>query len=110
MFGWLSVHISKGDKDFDFLKALVKFIYSFPDIFEESVEEAKTFALPKTFIKNYEDFQAINHLKEDVFALTPYSDTNNSRTVVVINLKDNVIDHKWTFTKNMPEHERIFHP
>lgn len=110
MFGWLSVHLSKGDKDFGFLNEPVKFMYSFPDMFEESVEEAKTFALPKTFVKTRTTFQPINKLEEDVFALTSYSDTNNSRTIAVINLKDHSIQEKWTFHKEMMDHLRVFHP
>lgn len=110
IFGWISVHLSKGDKDFGFLNEPVKFMYSFPDMFNQSVEEAKTFALPQTFVKTYETFEPINKLTEDIFALTAYSDTNNSRTVAIVNLKNNEVAQKWTFKKEMAEHIRIFHP
>lgn len=110
IFGWISVHLSKGDKKFGILNEPVKFMYSFPDMFNESVEEAKTFALPKTFVKTPNDFQPINKLESNLFALTAYSDTNNSRTVAIINLKNNEIDHKWVFTQKVEDHTRIFHP
>ena len=41
LFGWVSVHIQKGDKDFGFLNEPVKFMYSFLDQFNKSVEEVK---------------------------------------------------------------------
>lgn len=33
-FGWMSVHISKGDKNLGFLIEPVKFMYSFFDLFK----------------------------------------------------------------------------
>lgn len=110
VFGWMSFHISKGDKKFGFLTETVTFMYSFPDMFSESVEEAKTLALPKTFIKTPKDFHPINKLESDLIALTSYSDTDNSRTVALINLRNDSLEYKWTFNDTIPEHERIYHP
>lgn len=110
IFGWMSYHISEGDKKFGFLTEPVKFMYSFPDLFTESVEEAKTFALPKTFIKTPTDFKTINKLESDFIVLSAYSDTSNSRTVALINLKNDSILHKWTFGGKIEEHKRIWNP
>lgn len=110
IFGWMTFHISEGDKKFGFLTEPVKFMYTFPDLFSESVEEAKTFALPKTFIKTHPDFKPINKLENDFIVLSAYSDTSNSRTVAVINLKNDSILYKWTFGGEIEEHKRIWHP
>jgi len=110
IFGWMSFHISKGDKEFGFLTEPVKFMYTFPDVFSKSVEEAKTLALPQTFIKTPANFEPINNLETDLIVLSSYSDTNNSRTVALINLKYDSILYKWTFKDSILEHERIFHP
>lgn len=110
LFGWMSIHISKQDKDFGILSDMVKYMYSFPDLFVESVEEVKTLGLPKTFLKTPEDFQTINELKEDLIVLFAYSDTSNSRTVALINLKNDSTLHKWTFSGPIENYERIFHP
>ena len=110
VFGWMSIHISKGDKKFGFLTAPVKFMYSFPDMFSKSVDEAKNFALPETFIKTPDGFQPINKLTSDLIALTSYSDTSNSRSVALINLKNDSVLHKWTFKGPIRDFERIFNP
>ncbi len=110
IFGWMSFHISKGDKEFGFLTKPIEFMYSFPDMFSKSVEDVKTFALPKTFIKTSPDFVSINKLESDLIVLTAYSDTNNSRTVALVNLKNDSIIYKWTFSNPILDHERIFHP
>ncbi|MFM1874397.1 MAG: hypothetical protein RL266_134 [Bacteroidota bacterium] len=110
LFGWMSYHISKQDRDFGFLTEPIKKLYSFPDLFVESVEEAKTLGLPKTFMRTPEEFDPINNLEKDLFVLSAYSDTGNSRTVAVINLKNDSILHKWTFNEPILEYERTVHP
>ncbi len=109
IFGWMSIHISKGDKEFGFLREPIKFMYSFPDMFSSSVDEAQTRALPKTFIKTPENFKSVNKLQDDLLALISYSDTNDTRTVALKNLRDDSVLHKWFFKKPWKEHKRIWH-
>jgi len=110
LFGWMSVKIANKEKKFGFITSTVKFMYSFPDMFSQSVEEAKTFALPETFIKTPADFQAINKLESDLIVLTAYSDTGKSRTVALMNLRNDSVIRKWNFSGFELDHERIFHP
>jgi hypothetical protein len=112
IFGWMSFHISKGDKKFGFLTGPVKFMYTFPDLFKQSVEEVKT--LPGTFIPTPEGFEPINKLEKDLIVLSTYSDTSDSRSVVLLNLKNDSVLKKWTFKhpdkKSWIENERIVNP
>lgn len=110
LFGWMSYHISKGDKKFGFFTEPVKFMYTFPDMFSKSVEEVKKRVLPNTFIKTPDNFKPINKLNSDLIALISYSDTNNTRTVVLKNLKNDSVLHTWTIDKDIPEHHRIWNP
>ena len=110
VFGWMSIGIAKHNKDFGFLNDVIEYMYSFPDLFEESVEEVKTLGLPETFVKTPENFQPINELQEDLLVLTAYSDTGNARTVAIMNLKNDSVLYKWTFGGEIQEWERIFHP
>ena len=86
LFGWMSYHISKGDKRFGFLTEPIKFMYTFPDLFTESVEEVKTRVLPKTFVPTPNNFRPINKLESDFIVLSTYSDTSDSRSIVLLNL------------------------
>ncbi|MCB9020322.1 MAG: hypothetical protein H6546_08320, partial [Chitinophagales bacterium] len=88
LFGWISIQVSKQDKEFGILTKPIKYLYTFPDLFVESVEEAKTLGLPPTFLKTPEGFVPINELENDLIVLTAYSDTNNSRSVALINLRN----------------------
>lgn len=108
MFGWMATHISRGDKTFGFLEGPVRFMYSFPDLFSRSVEEVKT--LPKTFIPTPGDFQPVNHLRDDFIVLTTYSDTSDSRSIVLLNLKNDSVLHKWTVRNPYREEDRIMNP
>jgi hypothetical protein len=108
IFGWMVFHISKGNKKFGFLTGPVKFMFTFPDIFSQSVEEVKT--LPKTFIPTPEDFKSINNLESDFIVLTTYSDTGDSRSIVLLNLKNDSILYKWTVENPFQEHSRILNP
>lgn len=110
VFGWMSIGISTKGKDFGFLNPVVEFMYSYPDLFAESVEEIKTLSLPKTFVKTPKRFGAINLLEEDLNVLVSYSDTNNSRSVAIVNLRNDSTLYKWTFGGPILDHERIFHP
>ena len=108
IFGWIAVHISTGDKKFGFLTEPVKFMYSFPDLFSQSIEEVKT--LPKTFVPTPEDFKSINNLDSDFIILSTYSDTSDSRSIVLFNLKNDSVLHKWTVDNPYMEHIRIINP
>ncbi len=110
VFGWMSISISRQDKDFGALNDIIEFMYSFPDLFSESVVEVKTLGIPPTFIKTAENFQRINKLESDLFILSAYSDTGNTRTVAIVNLKNDSTIYSWTFDQPIKEHERIFHP
>jgi len=108
IFGWMVFHITKGDKEFGVLTGPVKFMYTFPDLFSQSVEEVKT--LPKTFIPTPEDFESINKLDADLHVLSTYSDTSDSRSIVLLNLKNDSVLHKWTVGNPYQEHDRIINP
>jgi hypothetical protein len=110
VFGWMASHITRGDKKFGFLTGPVKFIYSFPDLFSQSVEEAKTLALPKTFIPTPGHFKPVNELDTDFVVLTTYSDTSDSRSIMLLNLKNDSILYKWTVANPFREHDRILNP
>ncbi len=108
VFGWMAFHVSKGDKNFGFLNEPVKFMYSFPDLFTTSVEEVKT--LPPTFIKTYEHFEAINRLESDLIVLSTYSDANNTRSIVLMNLKNDSVYYKWNVENDYEVTDRIINP
>ena len=108
IFGWMVSHIEKGDRDFGFLNEPVKFIYTFPSVFSQSVEEVKK--LPATFVVTPEDFSPINNLQEDVMVLSTYSDTNDSRSIVLRNLRDDSIYYKWTVGNKYLDHARVLNP
>ncbi len=108
IFGWMVSHISEGDKKFGFLTEPVKFMYTFPDLFSQSVKEVKT--LPKTFVPTPEDFKSVNHLDSDFFVLSTYSDTSDSRSIVLLNLYNDSILYKWTVENPFMEHDRILNP
>ena len=108
IFGWIAVHISKDDKKFGFLTEPVKFMYTFPDLFSQSIKEVKT--LPKTFVPTPEDFEPINNLDSDFIILSTYSDTSDSRSIVLLNLKNDSVLYKWTVKNPFEEHTRIQNP
>lgn len=110
LFGWTVYQISNKNKEFGFLTEPIKYIYTFPDLFTQSVEEVKVKGLPRTFIPTDKEFTPINKLEEDVYVLTSYSDTGKSRSIVVRNLKNDSILHKWTVNNRHDETTRVFHP
>ena len=108
IFGWMVFHIAEEDKNFGFLTTPIRFMYTFPDLFSQSVEEVKT--LPKTFIPTPENFKPINNLVSDLIVLSTYSDTRHSRSIVLLNLKNDSVLHKWTVKNPYQEHDRIKNP
>lgn len=108
MFAWVVFHVSIGDKKFAFLQGPIKFMYSFPDLFFQSVEEVNT--LPGTFVKTPEDFEAVNKLDSDFIVLTSYSDSKDSRLIVAINLKNDSVLYKWNVKNPYEETDRIINP
>ncbi len=108
IFGWIVFHIQKGDKDYGFLNEPIKFLYTFPDMFSQSVEEAKK--LPATFVETPQDFKSINNLATDVKALVAYSDTSDSRTIALMNLRTDSVYYKWTVPNKHQEHARVENP
>jgi hypothetical protein len=108
IFGWMAFHISEGDKKFGFLSGPVKFMYTFPDLFFQSIKEVKS--LPETFIKTPEDFKSINNLDFDFIVLSTYSDINDSRSIVLLNLKNDSILYKWTVENPYEDFYRILNP
>ncbi len=101
-------HITEGDKQFGILTGPVKFMSTFPDLFSQSVEEVKT--LPNTFIPTPEDFNSLNRLESDLHVLSTYSDTGDSRSIVLLNLKNDSVLYKWTVENPYQEHDRIINP
>lgn len=108
LFGWMVFHISSGDKKFGFIAEPVKFMYSFPDLFTQSVEEVKT--LPQTFVPTPKDFVPVNKLDSNLIVLSTYSDTSDSRSIVLLNLYNDSVRYKWTVKNPFQEHDRIINP
>ena len=99
---------NKKDKKFGILTEPVKFMYTFPSLFKESVKEVKT--LPKTFIPTSKNFKPINKLEKNLLVLTSYTNAKKSRAVALMNLKNDSILKKWTIKNPYKEHHRIMHP
>lgn len=108
LFGWMVNQVSNKNKKFGFLTEPVKFMYSFPDLFKQSVEEVKT--LPRTFIPTYKNFEPINKLKKDLIVLVTYTDTSDSRSIVLLNLRNDSVLRKWTVENPWDEVARIVNP
>lgn len=108
IFGWMVNQISTKNKKFGFLTEPIKFMYSFPDLFEESVQEVKR--LPKTFLHTYEKFEKINRLDKDLIVLTSFSENDGSRTVALINLRNDSILRTWNLENPWGETGRIINP
>ena len=108
LFGWVSVHIQKGDKDFGFLNEPVKFMYSFLDQFNKSVEEVKK--LSPTFLPIWKEFEPVNKLEEDVHILYSYSPYNLVRKVAIKNLKDDKTVYTWDIQESASRWDRLVNP
>jgi hypothetical protein len=108
-FGWLVKSTSHGDKILgeSASKGLMTFV-SFFDLFEKSVVEVKK--LPETFIPTPADFNSINKLEDDLFALISYSNESEDRTVELRNLKNDATLHQWDIKNTHQAHDRITDP
>jgi len=83
-------------------------MYTFPELFEESVEEVQT--LPPTFLPTEEGFSPINKLDKDLKVLVTYTESDNSRTIALLNLKNNNILKEWNIENPFDEVARIVNP
>lgn len=108
IFGWMVNQLSTGKRKFGVFTEPIKFMYSFPDLFQQSVEEVNS--LPKTFIPTPQKFKPINALKKDLIVLTSYSENDSTRAVELKNLKDGSVKHKWSIHNRHSNIARIFHP
>lgn len=108
VFGWMSVHISKGDKDFGFANEPIKFMYSFLDQFNKSVKEVEN--LSATFLPIWNEFEPINKLESDLKILVSYSESNSFRAVAIRNLKNDSIEYKWSIPEKAGRWDRVVNP
>lgn len=108
LFGWMVNQMSTKNKNFGFLTNPIKFMYSFPDLFKQSAKEINE--LPRTFIKTYKHFKPVNKLQKDLIALVTYTNAKKTRTVALINLRNDSILRKWTFKNPWDEAARIVNP
>lgn len=108
VFGWMSVHISKGDKDFGFANEPIKFMYSFFDQFKETVKEVKK--MSPTFLKTVDHHKSINRLNFDVKILTTFSSSDDKRVVAIKNLKNDSIEQEWILDDVVRAHDRVLNP
>lgn len=108
VFGWMSVHISKGDKDFGFANEPIKFMYSFFDQFKETVKEVKK--MSPTFLKTVDHHKSVNRLDFDVKILTTFSSSDDKRVVAIKNLKNDSIEQEWILDDVVRAHDRVLNP
>ncbi len=108
VFGWMSVHVSKGDQDFGMLNEPVKFMYSFMDQFDQSVEEVRK--LSPTFLTLWVEVEPINKLEKDLNVLMSYSKSNYDRAVAIRNLKNDSILYEWDIPEKYNEWDRVVNP
>lgn len=108
VFGWMSVNISKGQKDFGVLNEPITFMYSFLDQFKESVEEVKK--LSPTFMPIWSEVNPINKLESDLNVLMSYSESDTKRNVIIRNLKNDSILYKWDIPEEANQWDRIVNP
>lgn len=108
VFGWMSVHVSKGDKDFGFLNEPISFMSSFFDQFKESVEEVKQ--LSPTYLQIWAEVNPVNRLDSDLKVLFSYSETNFERAVIIKNLKNDSIVYKWNIPEKVSRWGRLVNP
>lgn len=109
IYGWMVKHQSKGSKDFGpSVNFVLRTLSEFPDLFSQAVEETQN--LPHTFIKTPENFERINRLDEDIWALMTYTSEGNQRTVEVRNLRNDEIRQSWILENVNRQHHRVMHP
>jgi len=107
-FGWLSVHVSAGDKDFGFFNEPIRFMYSFLDQFETSVKEVQE--ISPTYLKTPENHNSFNKLSQDLNVLISYSASDYKRHVVIKNLRNDSIQKTWKIKQVFNKHDRVLHP
>mgnify|MGYP001026544392 FL=1 len=108
VFGWMSVNIAKGQKDFGVLNKPIKFMYSFLDQFKESVKEVKK--LSPTFMPIWSEVKPINKLESDIKILFSYSESDTKRTVILKNLRSDSILYQWNINEEVNQWDRIVNP
>ena len=108
LYGWMVSHITKGDKQFGFITEPVKQLYSFPDLFTRSVKEVKS--LPQTFVKTPENFEPVNNLESDLKVLSTNSDTGGTRSIVLLNLRNDSVHYRWKVDNPYNVSDRILNP
>jgi len=106
-YGWVVKEISVNKQKYGFITEPIKFMYTFPDMFKQSVEEVKK--LPGTFVKTPKNFKPINKLDQDVYALFSYSESDKVRAIIVKNLRNDSVVRKWTIANNHANIARIIH-
>ena len=108
LFGWSVKQVSTGQSTWpEGLQAPLRAFVSFLDVFEAAREEVS--ALPETFVKTPEDFQPVNTLDEDVVVLTSFHNTEDTRTVALLNLRTGETLKTWTIAQLAVPQDRIVH-
>lgn len=108
LFGWMVNQISTGKQKFGVLTKPIKSLYSFPNLFQETVKEVKK--LPPTFLETPSGFKTLNQLKKDLVVLVTYTKSDDKRTILLINLKNDSILQEWTVNNPWGETGRIVNP
>jgi hypothetical protein len=108
IFGWMSVEIDKGNRNFGFLNEPIEWMTSFPNLFKQTVKEVQS--LPATFIETAKDFEVINKLDSSIMVLTTYSDKNDTRTIALMDLKTDDVVHSWNVPNPFLPTDRILNP
>ena len=110
VYGWTVKEAAQGQLSWGpkVKKGLLTFV-GFLDLFGKSVEEVKQ--LPKTFVATPSDFEPVNRLQRDVWALISYSDADKKRTVEIRNLRNDAVARQWQVSApGMQPHHRVIHP
>lgn len=108
-FGWVVKHVVQGTKDFgEPINSGIKTFVGFLDLSQETVKEVKS--LPETFIATPNDFESINKLTEDLWALVAFSDKDKLRTVELRNFRNDSVAHSWQVGNVKEPHHRLMHP
>ena len=111
VFGWMSKHRAKGDRDFGWANGWVEALSGFPDLFQRSVEEVQQ--LPQTYVPTPPEFEPLNHLEQDVLTLTVYSNADEGRHIAVRNLRNGKELYRWVLPDTLgplKPHWRVHHP
>ncbi len=108
IFAWVVVNVERENKDFKWASESVNFVSNFPDLFKQSVEEV--IKIPRTFVKTNKDFKKINKLDFDIDVLLSYSETNDIRSIVLMNLRDDSVSYRWKVDNPYQPHKRIMNP